>query len=487
MVVCLEITLSKVSSSIQYRDKTKSNIEELSRIMSFLVFDPQKRQLYPKANPHEWYDIKAVFKEREKDPIKNKTDLAKYLRLSRPTLNKNINIAHGLSLKKEAPTSTEPSWYKRFYATKTMALLTTHFPNPNITQEEKQELLARVEKGDYTARRKLLDPRKDNEMGYIRQAWHLLEEKREPIEFTTQDFYKFFGIGYEPIPEFQDLETHAVEYGKCVALRWCMKFNLYPQSKALFDDPRFSPVKRKKGKRKMWFLDEGDLQTLINVIDDPQFLVTEYYGIISGVRGNTLLRAHYSDIHPDQYQDGSGNVHFFETKTQDTTGGDVFKPMLKPCIDFLLIYAHDFGLDTKGKDKKLFPYKLEVLNDKLSGVCDGRIIKREPNEVKKDGTVIEGKQLAITSHIHKHTCATLMLKHRVELDAVSTYTHTDPKTLMDFYSGASESKVVEQVLDLPRSGKTWKQFVLELHKQVVSKYVYLMKQRNPDYQFLGSA
>lgn len=471
-------------SKKDYRDKTRSNIEELARIMNYLELDKHKQHLYPNAQPHEWYNIKEIFKTRDKDPIKTKTDLANYLRYSRPTLNKNINIAHKLTLKREAPASTEPSWYKRFYATKTMALLTEHFPNPNITADEKKKLLVAIEKGNFNLRRRLLDPRKASMMGYIRSAWHLLNERREPIEFTLDDFNKFFGVdGHEPIPEFQDPETHAVEYGKAVALRWCMTNNLYTQVKDKYvsKDPRYSPVKRAKGKRKMWFLDEYDLETLINTIDNPQLLATEFIGIISGVRGNTLLRLHENDIYEEQYKDGSGKVHFFETKTQDTTGGDVDKPMFACIIEFLRKYARDFNVKKNGK---MFPYKLDTLNDLLSSYAEkAGIEKREPNKVAKDGSVTEGKKIPVTSHINKHTCATLMLKHGIELDVVSAYTHTDPKTLMDFYSGATEAKVVDQVLALPRKGKTWKEFVLEVFKAVLSKYVFLMKQQNPNYQY----
>jgi len=485
-----------ISNSVKYKDKTKSNLQELSNIMSFLNFDEQKQKLYPKQPPHFWYDVKDEFKRKEKGKIviKNKTDLANYLRISRPTLNKNINIAHGLTLKREAPTSTEPSWYKQFYATKTMALLVTHFPNPNITREEKAKLLTRIEKGDFNARRDLLDPRKSNQIGYIRQAWRLMGSRREPIEFTTADFYKFFGIDCEAVPEFQDPETHAVEYGKCVALRWCMRYNIYPQSKDLFNDPRFSPVKRKKGKRKMWYLDESDLSTFITICPDPQLLVTEFYGFMLGARGNTLLRIHYSDIFPKQYQNGGGKIHCFETKTQDTSGGDVDKPLLKECIDFLLTYCRDFNIgvkigdNKKPIDQKIFPYNLNDFNHRLSTLCKGHIVKTEANEVKKDGTVLPGKQLAITSHINKHTCATLMLKHRMELDVVSTYLHTDPKTLMDFYSGASEAKVVNQIFDIDtHNGKSWKDFTLETLTDVKEKYVALMRQRNASYRFVAAA
>ncbi len=449
-----------MSSSVN-SGKTRSNLEELQRIMGFLDFDPVAQQLNPKNPPHTWYRIKEVFRSRDKNPIRDKKALAEYLRMSRPTLNNNINIAHTLTLKKEAPKSTEPSWYKRFYSTETFALFCQHFPNPDLTSAEARAKAPPQQR---------YDPRKRNTMSYIRVAWHLKNE-REPLKFTLQDFNSFFGVDCEIVPEFLDPETHTTEYGKAVALRWCMKNNLYPQVKDMMvsEDPRYAPVKRAKGKRKMWFLEEIDVQNLINVIDDPVLLMAEYTGILSGVRGNTLLRLHFSDIHPHQYRDGSGMVHFFETKTKDTTGGDADKPFFNFCIDFLLRYANDFNR----VNKKMFDFNLAYLNDKLSSYAESAgIEKREPT---KDGA--EGKKIAITSHINKHTCATLMLKHMMELDSVSTYTHTDPKTLMDFYSGATEAKMIDQVLDLPRTGKTWKQLVKEFHAQFVAKYEYLMKLR----------
>lgn len=435
--------------STPYSGKTRSDLEELQSIMAFLELDPETQRQHPKDQPHTWYEVKEHYRTRKEHPIKNKTALSKHLRMSRPTLNNNINIAHKLSFKKEAPKSTEPSWYKRFYQTRTFKVLLSQYYDKEFRAKE-QKLR--------------LDSRARGFMNNIRLAWRLKGEK-EPIEFSLKDFMDFWGDDKTiPIADFQDPETGAVEYGKAVALRWCMRESMYPDISQLIskEDPRFSPVKRKKGKRKFWYFNPEEIPMMINVITDPQTLVISYVGVVCGARGNTILKLAKGDLHPHEINEDCGIIHFFESKTKDTTGGDSDKPVFQFFIDFLLRYCKDFN-----RNNRVFTFDLQNLNDHLSAYAEQAGIRKYSNDETK-------AKISVTSHIFKHTCATLMLKHRIELDAVSAYTHTDATTLLNFYSGATQGKVNEQVLDLPRSGKTWKQLITELHPQFVQRYEYLL-------------
>ena len=62
----------------------------------------------------------------------------------------------------------------------------------------------------------------------------------------------------------------------------------------------------------------------------------------------------------------------------------------------------------------------------------------------------------MTTHILKHTCVTQMSLHGIDIDVISEYIGTDPKTLMDFYRGGGREKIRSQILDLPRKQETWK-------------------------------
>lgn len=278
---------------------------------------------------------------------------------------------------------------------------------------------------------------------YLRAAWKA-RGKKDPLTFDLEDFQFFFGTATQaPYPEFLDPQTNKIAFEKAVAVRFAMRMG---KSRDLVNDPRFTTrgLKREAGRKKHWYLEEDEIIRTVNCIKEADTLMFMYLDTLIGGRGGATLGLTVDRIHRKELF-----LMLYEPKVKRTVEKDLF--------DFSLEFIWQYIIDYNIKDK-LFPEDLKEYNKRLS-------------QASKDAGLPEQK--TITSHMFKHTCVTQMSLHGIDIDVISDYVGTDPKTLMDYYRGGGREKIRAQILDLPRRQETWKQFVQKIHPYFVARYDYL--------------
>lgn len=349
---------------------------------------------------------------------KKKAEASRKLGLSRPTIDKWLaQYPQGMP---EKPKKTEPAYFQQFEETRCA-----------------KEIRSRY----YDTALKHISSTGERIFRIAREAWKARNSK-DPLTFDLQDFLFFFGtVNQAPYPPFVDPQTNKIEFNHAVALRIVMKLG---RARDLVDDLRFTTkgLKREAGRKRYWYLEQDEIILAVNHINEPDTLLFFYLGILLGGRGNAVRNMLVANIHRQ-----AQSLTIRETKIGKTVEKDLFDFSL----EFLWQYVIDFDL----KDRVFHHVDLETLNERLSLA-----------------SVEAGlpPQKRITSHMLKHTTVTQMGLHGVDIDVISDYVETDPQTLMDFYRGGGREKIRAQILDLPRTQETWKQFVQKIHPYFVARY-----------------
>jgi len=399
--------------------------------LQIVRFDKHRQQKHPKA-PHQWF--------------KKKVEAQQKTGLSRPTIDKILDyaVSTGCLVEGRFPYGFSPKAKK---------------VESKTVEEFNQTETARVIRDVYTRRFKHVETtewvsalREHGRIiyGTLRDAWKM-RGKKEPIHFELDDFLFFWGTPSQPSPaEFTDPMTGKIMFSKACALRFAMKMNIDPDVKTLIDDPRFTTkeLKRRKGLHKHEYLMPDNIVSVLPHINEPDTLLLLYCGTLMGGRFSALggIKGRnkgltVADIHRQQ-----GYIVLHEIKVDESPEKDLW--------DFALDFIWQYVIDFKRTDK-LFSYNIMEYNTRLKEA---------------------GKQAGITwkTTTHralKHTCITLMGLHGIDIDVISDYVGTDPKTVIEFYRGGGKEKIRTQILDLPvKPPKTWKQLWQELTPKFKERY-----------------
>ena len=364
--------------------------------------------------------FKIVHFDKVSGKWKGKARASKELGISRPTIDKWLaQYPTGMP---EKPHKTEPRYYQEFEQTETAKKI------KELYWDLKEKQLTKTGEILFYA---------------LREAWRA-RNKKDPLTFDLEDFLFFFGTSTQaPYPPFVDPQTNKIAFPKAVALRFAMRMG---KARDLADDPRFTTkgLKREKGRKKHWYLEEDEIIKVVNCINEPDTLVLTYLGFLIGGRFSALHGLTDAQIHrKEQF------LMLYEPKVRRTIEKDLFDFSL----EFLWQYIIDFNI--KGR---LFHWNLAEYNERLK-------------KASIDAGLPQAKWM--TTHILKHTCVTQMSLHGIDIDVISEYIGTDPKTLMDFYRGGGREKIRSQILDLPRKQETWKQFIQRLHPFFVARYNHI--------------
>jgi hypothetical protein len=355
--------------------------------------------------------------DRRTGKWKKKAEASRKLGLSRPTIDKWLaQYPTGMP---EKPKKTEPAYFAQFEESRCAKEIRSRYYD--------------------TATRKISDMG-ERIFRVAREAWKARGNK-DPLTFDLQDFLFFFGtVNQAPYPPFVDPQTNKIEFNHAVALRVIMRLG---RARDLVDDLRFTTkeLKREAGRKRYWYLEQDEIILTVNRINELDTLMFFYLGILLGGRGNAVRNMLVANIHRQ-----AQSLTIRETKIGKTVEKDLF--------DFSLEYLWQYVIDFDLKNR-VFHVALETLNERLSLAS---IEAGLPPEKR------------ITSHMLKHTTVTQMSLHGVDIDVISDYVETDPQTLMDFYRGGGRDKIRAQILDLPRTQETWKQFVQKIHPYFVARY-----------------
>lgn len=342
------------------------------------------------------------------------------LGISRPTIDKWLEqYPMGMP---EKPHKTEPKYFEEFEQTECAKKIRSIYYDRAIQRLSREgEMVFRT----------------------CREAWKA-RNKQDPLTFDLEDFLFFFGTATQaPYPPFVDPQTNKISFHNAVGLRRAMSLG---KARDLIDDPRFTTreLKREKGRRRFWYLEEDEIIKVVNVLNEPDTLIFFYLDLLIGGRGNAARAITVSNIHRQ-----AQSLEIYETKVSRRVEKDMFDFSLN------LIWQYIIDFDIK---ERLFVNTLDSYNRRFI-------------QASKDAGLPPEK--TITSHMFKHTCITQMSLHGVDIDVISDYVGTDADTIMQFYRGGGREKIRAQILDLPRHQETWKQFVEKIHPFFVARYNYI--------------
>lgn len=383
-------------------DKIRLTIEQARFLFRRMKFDRKR---------NKWKRITYAQREFKKQFKRS---------ISRPTIYKLIAMyPQGI---REKPKKITPRFYQEF---------------------ERTEIAEKIKSFYWDAKIKGLSKRGKSVLSTARKGWKA-RNKRDPMYWSEKDYLFFWGTPTQaPFPEFIDPQTNKISFENASSLRMVMALS---KRLDLRDDPRFTTkgLKRKKGRRKKWYLDTEEIVKVINVIMECDTLILFLLGILLGGRFSALRRVKVSDIDRQ-----AKIIDVYEPKVKKT----VEKPMLDSVLSFIWRYIVDFNI--KGK---MFHWSISVYNDRL-------------RKASKDAGLPQEK--TITTHMLKHTCITQMSLHGVDIDVISDYTGTEATTILDFYRGGGDKKIRAQVLGLAYEYEPWHKYIPRLLAQFKRRYNYI--------------
>jgi len=277
---------------------------------------------------------------------------------------------------------------------------------------------------------------KNNFKGYLRVglvSWKDILNRKDPVSWVKEDFQKVWRH-----EGFRDSETGVIEYNIAVRVR---KWMLISGQNDLLDSGEFSPTKRPKGKKKMWFLEDEELERLIRAIDRPDLLILLRLGIESGGRLSSLKKVKPRDVNGTHQ-----GILMFEPKVNDY----VLRYFNECSMRFFKRYIADFSIQP------------EQLLCAISDSHIDRLLAAYGEKARLCKTV--------SSHIMKHTFVSQAGHRGVSVEIISEQTGTDPNTLREFYAGIKEEKIKHELLGEPMRVETFWQWVQKFEKLWVEQY-----------------
>jgi len=257
------------------------------------------------------------------------------------------------------------------------------------------------------------------------KAWLLLG-KKDPISWDIEDFRKIWDA-----EQFRDSMTGKIEYlNACIFRKWMRAIG----KTELCDLEEFETkgLKRQKGMRKQWYLDDDEITRLIENMDRPDLLLAFTVGLLSGGRASSIMprrRDHVKGITPMDIDEKNCGILMFEPKMKNHENAYILRLFHAKAIELLKRYVNDFGI--KPNEPLFLGY--------------GAMTKHL-KEVSLKAGVSKLADLRGAWHITKHTFVTQGVYHGLSIEVVSEQAGTDPKTLLDFYAGMKEKKMRAELL-----------------------------------------
>jgi integrase len=251
------------------------------------------------------------------------------------------------------------------------------------------------------------------------EAWLLLD-KKDPVSWDIDDFRKIWKA-----QKFGDSMTGKIVFQNAVIFRKWMRAIGKPEFCDL-EEFETKGLKRPKGMRKQWFLEDAEIVRLIEAMDRADVIVGFTVGLLSGGRVSSFARSERSKgIRPMDIDEQNCGILMFEPKIKEY----VLRLFHPKAIELIKRYVAARG--TK-PNESLFPN-------------DYTMTKYLKRAALKAG-VSKIADMRGAWHITKHTFVTQGVYHGLSIEVVSEQAGTDPKTLLDFYAGMKEKKLRAELL-----------------------------------------
>jgi hypothetical protein len=251
------------------------------------------------------------------------------------------------------------------------------------------------------------------------RAWLFLN-KKDPISWDIEDFRKLWKA-----EKFRDSKTGKIRCGYAVKLRKWMRA-IEKADLCSLEEFGIKNLKRPKGIRKQWFLEDNEILCLIEATDRKGLLVAFVLSIFSGGRASSVMQTENAKgIRPMDIDEQSYGILMFEPKRQEYILR-LFHPKI---IELIKRYINDCAI--KPNESLFMQYNTMRL-----------FLKK----VARKGKISKIADIRGAWHITKHTFVSQGAYHGLSLEVISEQTGTDANTLMEYYAGIKEKKMRQELL-----------------------------------------
>lgn len=253
------------------------------------------------------------------------------------------------------------------------------------------------------------------------KVWLFLD-KKDPLYWGIEDFRAIWRA-----EEFSDPKTGKMRFETAIALRKWMRAmgkNEFSHGEE-FTTKR---LKRPKGIRRQWFLEDDEITRLIEAMERTDLLLSFVLSLLSGGRASSVMKnykARSQGIRPLDVDDQNNSILMFESKRTEYVSR-LFHPKV---IELVKRYVHDYSIKPNA-----------------SCFFDYGTMRRLLKETAQKAGVSKIVDMLGSWHITKHTFVSQGAYHGLSLEVISEQTGTDANTLMDYYAGIKEKKMRLELL-----------------------------------------
>jgi hypothetical protein len=245
------------------------------------------------------------------------------------------------------------------------------------------------------------------------KAWLFLG-KKDPLHWDIEDFRAIWRA-----EEFRDPQTRKMRFETAIALRkWMRAMGKNEFSHG--EEFATKRLKRPRGIRRQWFLEDNEILSLIEAMDRKDLLVAFVVSILSGGRASSVMKnykAKSQGIRPLDVDDQNNSILMFEPKRTEYVSR-LFHPKV---IELVKRYVHDYSIKPNA-----------------SCFFDYGTMRRLLKETAQKAGVSKIVDMLGSWHITKHTFVSQGAYHGLSLEVLSEQTGTDANTLMEYYAGIKE-------------------------------------------------
>ena len=253
------------------------------------------------------------------------------------------------------------------------------------------------------------------------RAWLFLN-KKDPISWDADDYRKIWNAD-----KFKDAITGKLRFEFACAMRKWMRATGRGDLCNL-EEFGTKVLKRTKGTRKQWFLEDDEIKRLIESFETRDLIVGFVVAVLSGGRASSAMpiSVHKTKgIRPLDIDEKNSAILMFEPKRKEY----VLRLFHPAVIELLKRYIAEEGI-------------------KPNESCfrDYQVMRLGLKESAKRGKVSKIVDMRGSWHITKHTFVSQGAYHGLSLEVISEQTGTDPTTLNEFYAGIKEKKMRLELL-----------------------------------------
>ena len=259
---------------------------------------------------------------------------------------------------------------------------------------------------------------------YVRRgmiAWLFLRQK-DPASWDIEDFRALWKSD-----KFRDQATGQIRFLDASCMRKWMRA-IGKTDLCSLEEFTTKGLKRPKGMRKQWFLEDDEILRLIEAMDRKDLLVSFVVSLLSGGRASSIMKSGVSKargIRPIDVDDHNNGILMFEPKRQEY----ILRLFHRKVIELVKRYILDQGI--KPNEPLFLDYNTMRAFFKNTALKAG---------------VSKIVDMRGSWHITKHTFVSQGAYHGLSLEVISEQTGTDANTLMEFYAGIKEKKMRLELL-----------------------------------------